>query len=375
MVEAVLACPQCGSTEIVKDGWRKDSGMVQRLLCKGCDYRFSEGHNNSKIVHGIVDNSRLCAIKVKKMAATITTKVAGERKLDKAAAKGLLLQFSLYLQKNGYGDNSRYIDCIRMLLNSGADIYDPENVKEIIAGKEWKNGTKMQASYAYESLTKMLNLAWEMPTYRQEETLPFIPEMKELDNLISGARSRRLTAYLQTLKETFADPTEALRLRWIDINANSITINGPVRGHNPRQLPVSNKLLAMLNGLPHDSELIFPTTYRNMEIVYKRTRKRIARNLENPRILKITMTTFRHFGATWTYFHTRNILLVMKMLGHKRITNTLKYTQLIQFKDDEFEVATATNVDETKKALEAGFDYVCEKDGILLFRKPKRYMQ
>lgn len=369
------SCPQCGSSEIVKDGWRKDSGKAQRFLCKGCDYRFSEGHSNSKPILNIVENSRLCTVEVKKMAATITSKVAGERKLDNAAAKGLLLQFSVYLQKQGYGDNSRYRDCIRMLLNSGADIYNPENVKEIIAGKEWKNGTKMQTCYAYDSLTKMLNLAWDMPTYRQEETLPFIPEMKELDALISGARSRRLTAYLQTLKETFADPTEALRLRWIDINGNSIIINGPVRGHNARQLPVSNKLLAMLNGLPKDSELIFPTSYRNIEIVYKRTRKRIARNLENPRILKITLTTFRHFGATWTYFHTRNILLVMKMLGHKRITNTLKYTQLVQFKDDEFEVATATTVEETKKALEAGFDYVCEKDGILLFRKPKRYME
>lgn len=97
--------------------------------------------------------------------------------------------------------------------------------------------------------------------------------------------------------------------------------------------------------------------------------------LQNPRILKITLTTFRHFGATWTYFHTRNILLVMKMLGHKRITNTLKYAQLIKFKDDEYEVATAANVEETKKILEAGFDYVCEKDGILMFRKPKRYLE
>jgi integrase/transcriptional regulator NrdR family protein len=372
------SCPQCGSAEIVKDGWRKEAGKIfQRYLCKGCDYRFSLGHNNSKIVQNIVGSGHLGTVlqEVNKMAATIE-KVAGERKLDKAAVKGLLLQYAVYLQKQGYPENSRYIDCIRMLLHSeGANIYDPENIKEVIAAKKWKNGTKMQVSYAYDSLVKMLNLTWEMPTYRQEDCLPFIPEQKELDALISGARSQRLTAFLQTLKETFADPTEALRLRWIDINGNSITINGPVRGHNPRQLPVSNKLLAMLNALPHNSELIFPTNYRNMEIVFKKMRKRIARNLDNPRILKITLTTFRHFGATWTYFHTRNILLVMKMLGHKQIKNTLKYTQLIQFKDDEYEVATATSVEETKKVLEAGFDYVCEKDGILLFRKPKRYME
>ena len=66
-----------------------------------------------------------------------------------------------------------------------------------------------------------------------------------------------MVAYLQTLKETFADPGEALKLGWIDINTpnNTITINRPVKGHNPRQLKVSNKLIAMLNTLPKDSEL------------------------------------------------------------------------------------------------------------------------
>lgn len=51
-------------------------------------------------------------------------------------------------------------------------------------------------------------------------------------------------------RETFADPGEAVRLRWIDIRENVITINQPVKGHNPRQLKVSNKLIAMLNALP-----------------------------------------------------------------------------------------------------------------------------
>jgi hypothetical protein len=75
-----------------------------------------------------------------------------------------------------------------------------------------------------------------------------------------------------------------------------------------------------------------------------------------------------------TYHYTHgNILLVKKLLGHKRIENTMKYTQLIQFKDDEFDVATATNVEEAKQHLAAGFDYVTEKNQIMLFRKPKRF--
>lgn len=96
--------------------------------------------------------------------------------------------------------------------------------------------------------------------------------------------------------------------------------------------------------------------------------------MKNPRLLSITFSTFRHWGATMTYLYTHgNILLVQKLLGHKRIQSTIKYTQLIQFKDDEFDIATATTVDEAKELLGGGFDYITEKNNIMLFRRPKRF--
>jgi len=75
-----------------------------------------------------------------------------------------------------------------------------------------------------------------------------------------------------------------------------------------------------------------------------------------------------------TYHQTGNILLVKKLIGHKKIENTMKYTQLIQFKDSEYEVTSATTLEEAKTILAAGFDYVTEKNGIVLFRKPKRFV-
>jgi len=306
--------------------------------------------------------------------ATETKTVVGDRKLDSATAKGLLLQYTLYLEKEGYGQDSRYKSCIRMLVNSNCNLYDPENVKEVIARKPWKDGTKMQVVYAYDALTKMLKLTWTMPRYRQEEAFPFIPDEKEIDALILGAGSKRMTAYLQTLKETMADPSEALRLRWIDLNGNVVTINRPVKGHYPRQVQVSNNLVSTLNALPQTSENVFPTTYQVIARCYFTMRRRIAAKLNNPRILKISFVTFRHWGATMLYHQTRNILLVKKILGHKKIENTMKYTQLIQFKDDDYEVTSATTVEEAKNVLAAGFEYVTEKDGVMLFRKPKRFI-
>jgi integrase len=261
-----------------------------------------------------------------------------------------------------------------MLINAGADPYNPESVKEVIAKKPWKGATKMQAVYAYGALTKMLKIEWDPPKYRQEEAFPFIPDEKEIDALILGARTRKMAAYLRTLKETMADPTEALRLRWTDVNESVITINEPVKGHYPRPVPVSNSLIALLNSLPKTSERIFPTTYVNVAFNFRNLRKKVARNLNNPRILKISLVTFRHWAATMKYHQTRNILLVKKLLGHKKIENTMKYTQLIQFKDNEFEVATATTIEEAKIVLSAGFEYVTEKNGVMLFRKPKRFV-
>jgi len=51
----------------------------------------------------------------------------------------------------------------------------------------------------------------------------------------------------------------------------------------------------------------------------------------------------------------------------------MKYIGMIYFKDDEFEVTTATTIEEAKQVFSAGFDYVAQKDSIMLFRRPKRF--
>jgi len=303
----------------------------------------------------------------------IEKRAAGATKIDIETIKGLIVQYAYWLEKEGYYKDSAYLKMIRVLAKRGANLLDPEDVKTVIAKQPWKNGTKMLAVYAYNIMAKILNIEWTKPKYVQEESLPFIPEEKELDQLIAACKSRRMAAYLQTLKETFADPSEALRLRWIDISGNVITINSPVKRHNPRQLKVSNKLIAMLNALPKTSDHIFRTKYKSIVACYVNVRRRAAHNLQNPRLRKISLTTFRHWGATMTYHYTRDILLVQKLLGHKHIQNTMKYTQLVHFKSDEFDVATATTVEEAKELLSAGFDYVTEKNDIMLFRRPKRF--
>jgi len=75
------------------------------------------------------------------------------------------------------------------------------------------------------------------------------------------------------------------------------------------------------------------------------------------------------------YHQTKDILFVMRSLGHKNINNTLRYIQLEEAmfggRSDEFICKAASTVDEAKSLIEAGFDYVCDINGIKLFRKRK----
>jgi hypothetical protein len=73
------------------------------------------------------------------------------------------------------------------------------------------------------------------------------------------------------------------------------------------------------------------------------------------------------------HYTNGNVLTVKKLLRHKRIENTMKYISMIHFEEDEFEVTTATTVEESKQALCVGFNYITERDGIILFRRPKRF--
>ena len=97
--------------------------------------------------------------------------------------------------------------------------------------------------------------------------------------------------------------------------------------------------------------------------------------MNNPRLLKITFKTLRHFKGTILYHKTRDILHVKETLGHKDINNTLIYIHLEAaiFKtiNDTFTVRTATTLKEAEKLLEVGFEYVTEIDNVKLFRKRK----
>ena len=157
------------------------------------------------------------------------------------------------------------------------------------------------------------------------------------------------------------------------MEARTITIT-PEKGSEPRKFRMSMKLLNMLSGLPKDDERVF-SRYKNLNNLmrtFERQRRRIAHKLANPRLLRISFHTLRHWKATMEYAKTKDILHVMKLLGHKSIKNTLIYTQLIEgIRDDEYVCKVARTPEEISSLIEAGFEYVCEHEGLKFFRRRK----
>jgi integrase len=166
---------------------------------------------------------------------------------------------------------------------------------------------------------------------------------------------------------------EAWKLKWIDIDTVNSTIRvTPEKGSHARMFKMSSKLLAMISALPRKTDKLFGTyDLRGFRSSFIKQRKRTANKLGNPRIIQITFHTFRHWKATMEYHKTRDILHVMQLLGHRSIQNTLVYTRLIDFKDDEYVARIAHSEQEACQLIESGFEFVCDFGGNKLFKKRK----
>lgn len=384
---SVPQCPECNSSKVWKDGLRQTrNGEVQRFICRGCGYRFSDSSQMDKNLETYTRERRVCVSdnEMKNLAKVETqteNRLAGATKLDKATIKGKLVEFSWYMQKEGYKKSTirARLDCIKCLISRGAGshLLNPEKIKGIIARQtKWGNGYKSNIVIAYTTFLNMHEKTWKPPKYRRQEKLPWIPPERELDQLITST-SKRMSIFLQILKETGTDPGEANSIEWIDINteAQTITINHPVKGHRPRILEVSKNLIDRLNTLPKKSNRVFQGIVTSYQKNFSNQRKRIANKLNNPRLLKIKFTTFRHWKATTEYHKTKDILWVMKLLGHHSLKTTLIYIDLekatYRSTNDEFTVKVAEDLNEACKLLEVGFEYVTDMNRKKLFRKRK----
>ena len=400
----MLKCPECSSSKTWKDGLRYVQGAsVQRFLCRSCGYRFSETSLNvSKdpeptqnfhrmalnMPSSLLSNRQICVIQTKEAKNLVKVETRTEKQVAGATKysgdiKSKLFEFAWWMKKQGYKQSTinKYPEVLKTMAGRQVNIFDPESVKEGIAKQETlSRNSKHLVVNIYTTFLKFLGEKWDPPKYKQVTKLPFIPTEAEIDQLIAAC-SRRLGTFLQLLKETGMRPGEAWSLNWfnIDTERRTVTVNDPEKGSNPRILNISSHLAARLELLPKNTEYIFRNKQtqqiRNWTTNFTERRKIIAKKLNNPRLLKITFKTLRHFKGTTLYHKTRDILYVKETLGHKDINNTLIYIHLeaaiFKTANDAFTVKTAKTLKEAEQLLEVGFEYITEIDKVKLFRKRK----
>ena len=434
---AVLCCPQCGSDKLYRDGLRymADGSTRQRWLCRNCFYRFSEpnvklnvasqilevsdsGKNIHKVriasnsgprrevsdrfplflgedirSHGTsnlsITEKQLSALPNYTRYVNVCAQTKGAKNMDTATEletvageagktqQGTILDYAWKLKKRGLAEGTIKNRTYRLntLIKRGADLTNPDSVETVLATEKWTPSNKSDSVAAYRSFTKTFNIPWTPIKVRYEPKQPFIPLESEIDQLIAGCGKRTAT-FLQVLKDTGARAGEATKLQWTDVNSQNktISINDPEKGSKSRTVKVSAKTIAMTNAMPKKyGNYIFNPRVETINDSFWSSRMRVARTLQNPRLLQIHFHTLRHFKATMEYHRTRNILYVKQLLGHKRLENTEIYTHLIEFENDEYHIAHAKSLEEEDKLLQTGFEFVrySEKDQVAIYRKRK----
>jgi len=263
---------------------------------------------------------------------------------------------------------------LRMMAKT-VDLDNPENVREYLAKKEGKNSYIEGLVDSYDRYARYNGIVWNKPLIKRSSQPPYVPTEEEITILTTDA-GKKYSLILSILRDTGMRPIELERakLRWFDLSRGSVNVETAKYGE-ARTLKLKTQTLAMLKEYlgKHNfglNDSIFPKV-RTMRTAFQRIRQRTAEKLQRPELLRISMYSFRHYFATMLYHKTKDILYVKRMLGHRRLENTLIYTHLVNFKSDEWTCKVAKTVEEASQLIEAGFEYVTEMDGVKLFKKRK----
>jgi len=286
------------------------------------------------------------------------------------------LNVLLHLKNQGYAESTLYgISKKLRLLARNVDLADSDGVLGFIASRRSPN-TKNLLANAYVHFANYYGIEFEKPRYGDVESPIKVPLEENLDYIIKTTRSLKRKVAFGILKDTGIRPIELhdLTLENVDLEQGLIHIQSAKRG-NPRSLKLKSETLANLKLLlgktkPQLKQRLFAEPER-LAKNWREERLRAYGETGNLELLKIRLYDLRHFYATRLYHSTRDILRVKNDLGHRSIQNTLRYTHIVNFKDDEYHSATAKTVEEACKLIESGFQYVCEFEGTKLFRKPK----
>jgi integrase/recombinase XerD len=225
---------------------------------------------------------------------------------------------------------------------------------------------------------KANRIDWQCPRIKARSAPITVPTEQRIDAIISAGNQKWITVFSISKHGLRPDEVSKITLRDVDLQRGLLTVRTSKLGAS-RTIKLKEATLLNLKTYVNRKKImqlnvpLFPNPDR-MRDMWDRCRKRAYLNFRDTELLKIRLYDLRHWFATTEYLKKGDIFHVQYLLGHRDIKSTLVYMHVAQAQlnnSDEYFSKVAQTIEEAKKLIEQGFEYVTEMDGVKLFRKRK----
>ena len=155
-------------------------------------------------------------------------------------------------------------------------------------------------------------------------------QIDEIFNSLNNSKSRNSKIYTMVLRLMFLSGlrvSEALNIKWSDININDFSLNIYGKGSKERKVYLTQEFSKQLSHLKSNSILIFHI--KNKPISTRTINKFLKDSFKNGIIDKsLSSHIFRHSFATTMLENNADIRHIQKLLGHSSISTTEIYTKV-----------------------------------------------
>ena len=155
-------------------------------------------------------------------------------------------------------------------------------------------------------------------------------QIDEIFNLLNNSKSRNGKIYIMVLRLMFISGlrvSEALNIKWTDLNINDFSINIYGKGSKERKVYLTQDFSNQLSHLKSNSIFIFHIN--NKPISTRTINKFLDDSFKNGIINKsLSSHIFRHSFATTMLENNADIRHIQKLLGHSSISTTEIYTKV-----------------------------------------------
>jgi integrase/recombinase XerD len=255
-----------------------------------------------------------------------TQYLISEKNLSKNTVKNYLIDLNQFFSKNFSHKqiDKEFENFISKLRNNNLSLSSINRKVSVI-----KNFLKFLQS---EKIIDQINLD-KFESLNSSKKIPKAITKSQIDeifNSLNNSKSRNGKIYTMVLRLMFLSGlrvSEALNIKWSDLNVNDFSLNIYGKGSKERKVYLTQDFSKQLSNLKSNSIFIFHIN--NKPISTRTINKFLKDSFKNGIINKsLSSHIFRHSFATTMLENNADIRHIQKLLGHSSISTTEIYTKV-----------------------------------------------